>query len=365
MNNTNYNIITKKWRPKSFKEVIGQEYIVKTICNSISLNRIHQAWLLSGIRGVGKTTISRLIAKSLNCEKCISKEPCLLCANCKDIEKGCFLDLIEIDAASKTKIEDIKEILENIQYYPIKGRFKIYLIDEAHMLSNYSFNYLLKLIEEPPQHVKFILSTTNKFKIPNTIISRCLSLNLQPLSQIELYTHLKNVLTVENIFFEQSALHLIASKSEGSVRDALNILEQAISVSYEKITYKKTIQIFGMIDENEIFHLTEALFKKNVKFIFEFLYSKKFTEIDWDNLLLEIMRLMHYMAVLKTFCIFPEKNAYMISYKQLIKKLTDQTCMQIIHSYYNILMIGRKNLSLSPNNKIGVEILLLKILYLT
>jgi len=358
----NYQILTRKWRPQLFEEVVGQQYIIKAICNSLSLKRIHQAWVLSGTRGIGKTTLSRLIAKGLNCQTSITKNPCRLCSNCKDIENGCFIDLIEVDAASRTKIEDIKEILENVQYGPTQGRFKIYLIDEVHMLSRYSFNALLKILEEPPNHVKFILATTQKEKIPNTIISRCLVFNLQSVNTTEIYSHLKKILKKESIVFEEKAIELIADKSEGSLRDALNLTEQAISIGNGKITKHATINILGIIDEEEVFYLTKALFKKNIHYVFNFLYNKESSRINWDNLLIDILRLVHHFAILKKFSINIEDNHYMYNFHEKIKSIIMNIDMSLIYSYYKILLIGRKDISLAPTLKIGCEITLLRIL---
>lgn len=360
----NYQILTKTWRPQLFEEVVGQKHIISAICNSLSLQRIHQAWILSGTRGIGKTTLSRLIAKGLNCEQSITNKPCRICSNCKDVEKGCFIDLIEVDAASRTKVEDIKEILENVQYAPTQGRFKIYLIDEVHMLSRYSFNSLLKILEEPPNHVKFILATTQKEKIPNTIISRCLLFNLKSLNIIEICNHLKKVLNKEKISFEEKAIQLIADKSEGSLRDALNLIEQSISIGNGKITNKTTIQILGIIDENQIFYLTQALFEKNTQYVFDFLYNAESLEINWDNLLIDILRLIHHFAVLKKFSISIENKYYMHNVHKKIKEILKNIDICNIYSYYKILLIGRKEILLAPTLKIGFEMTLLQILNL-
>ncbi|QTM69136.1 DNA polymerase III subunit gamma/tau, partial [Buchnera aphidicola (Hormaphis cornu)] len=272
------------------------------------------------------------------------------------------IDLIEVDAASRTKVEDIREILENVQYLPIQGRFKIYLIDEIHMLSRYSFNSLLKILEEPPNHVKFILATTQKEKIPSTIISRCLSFTLKPLNPKEIYNHIKKILQKENIFFENPAIQLIANKSEGSARDALNLIEQAISIGNGKITHKKTMSMLGMIDHHKIFTLTKALFLHDVPYIFNFLYSFENTEINWDNLLLDISRLIHHFAVLKKFSTHIEQSHYMRCYTEKIKKILETIDISDICSYYKIIILGRKYLPLAPSLKIGFEMTLLNIL---
>src|SRR5699024_9943188 len=224
-----YQVLARKWRPQTFADVVGQEHVLTALANGLSLGRIHHAYLFSGTRGVGKTSIARLLAKGLNCETGITATPCGVCDNCREIEQGRFVDLIEIDAASRTKVEDTRDLLDNVQYAPARGRFKVYLIDEVHMLSRHSFNALLKTLEEPPEHVKFLLATTDPQKLPVTIISRCLQFVLRPLSQSLLSEHLANILNQEQVDYTQPALWQLASAAKVSVRDALSLTDQAIA----------------------------------------------------------------------------------------------------------------------------------------
>lgn len=354
-----YKILARKYRPQYFKNIIGQKHIITAICNSISIKRIHHAWLLSGTRGIGKTTIGRLLAKSLNCEINVNATPCRRCTNCKEIEQGTSLDFIEIDAASRTKIEEIKEILDNIYYAPIKSRFKIYLIDEIHMLSRHSFNALLKTLEEPPKHIKFILATTEIEKIPNTIISRCLYFTLNILSEEDICNYLTYVLNNEHINFDQDALKIISEYSQGSMRDALNLLEHAISFGKNYINLKNINEMLGIPSKKYIYLLTKFLLEKDLKKMMFLLNKMDKINIKWENILIEMLRVLHHIAMKKMYPLQWNENIYKhyqfdpqeIVYKQNKKDI--QIC-------YKILLNGRKQLIFSPNHKIGVEMTLLQ-----
>ncbi|CAL4325518.1 DNA polymerase III subunit gamma/tau [Buchnera aphidicola] len=354
-----YQILARKWRPQSFKEIIGQKNIVTAISNSLSMKRIHHAWLLSGTRGTGKTTIGRLIAKSLNCKKGITSNACRKCTICQEIEKGICLDFIEIDAASRTKVEEIREILDNIYYAPSKSRFKVYLIDEVHMLSRHSFNALLKALEEPPEHIKFVLATTEIEKIPKTIISRCLYLKLNILSEEEIFNFLKYVLKKEKNNFDEEALELIASYAYGSMRDALNLLEHAICLSKNNITIKTTTVMLGIPSKKNAFLLTKHLLEKDSKKMMCLLNKISNIGLDWQNLLIEMLRFLHHIAMLKNY---PKiwNQIFIKNYENKIKKIAEKNSRNDIQLCYKILLNGRKNLFLSPNHKIGVEMILLQ-----
>ena len=223
-----YTALARKWRPKKFSELVGQEHVRRALMNALASGRVHHAFLFTGTRGVGKTTIARILAKCLNCETGVSAEPCGVCASCREIDAGRFPDLLEVDAASRTKVDDTRELLDNVQYAPARGRYKVYLIDEVHMLSAHSFNALLKTLEEPPPHVKFLLATTDPQKLPVTVLSRCLQFNLKRLPSAEIAAHLRNILTAEEVPFDAAALTLVAHAADGSLRDALSLLDQLI-----------------------------------------------------------------------------------------------------------------------------------------
>lgn len=358
----NYQILARKWRPQSFNQVIGQKYILQAISNSLSLGRIHHAWLFSGPRGTGKTTISRLLAKSLNCADGITSTPCRKCTNCKSIEKGVFLDLLEVDAASKTKIEDIRELLDNIQYSPIQGRFIIYLIDEIHMLSRHSFNSLLKTLEEPPKHVKFILATTNPEKIPKTIISRCLQFNLKELETAEILTKLKKILDYENIIYDIKALTMISRTASGSLRDALNLTEQAISIGQGSISIKNITHMLGTINETQSLILTIAILKKNANKIISLLDTFNVQGINWEEVLIEVLRTLHHIAMLQKIPLLWKNDCYDVNENNLLLKISNTVNNVDIQSYYTMLISGRKELHMAPNYKIGLEMILLRTL---
>ncbi|QFQ32288.1 DNA polymerase III subunit gamma/tau [Buchnera aphidicola] len=355
----NYQIIARKYRPQSFKDIIGQKNIITAICNSIFMKKIHHAWLLSGTRGVGKTTIGRLLAKSLNCQKDISSIPCRVCTNCKEIETGTSIDFIEIDAASRTKIEEMREILDNIYYCPSKSRFKIYLIDEVHMLSRHSFNALLKTLEEPPKHVKFILATTDIEKIPKTIASRCLCFKLNILSEEDILNYLKFVLKNENVNFDIDALKIISEHSKGSMRDGLNLLEHAISFSKSNINLNKINIMLGIPSKKNIYLLTQYLLEKDYKKIMFLLNKMDKINIEWENILIEILRLLYHIAMKKIYSSEWNDNIYK-NYLHDIQEIVRNGNKKDIQICYKTLLDGRKKLIFSPNHKIGVTMTLLQ-----
>ncbi|MCW5197137.1 DNA polymerase III subunit gamma/tau [Buchnera aphidicola] len=355
-----YQILARKWRPNSFSEIMGQQYILTAIRNSFLLNKIHQSWILSGTRGTGKTTFARLLAKSLNCKTGIKMHPCQICTNCKDIQRGCFPDLIEIDAASKTKVEDIKELLDTIQYPPNKGKFKIYLIDEVHMLSKYSFNALLKNLEEPPRYVKFILATTEIEKIPQTIISRCIYFHFKQLTTSQITQHISNILNKEKIHFEKKAIKIIAQKSQGSIRDALNLSEQAIITSNKNITELIILNIFNSLSKKQTLKIIKYLFKKNISKLMLLLKKIYQSNVELNTVLTEILKILHNIIIFKK-C-FHNNNHIQSSYQKKIYKLSKIINYQDLKMYYNIVIQGIKTLKYVPNPKIAIEITILNIL---
>ncbi|WP_343154700.1 DNA polymerase III subunit gamma/tau [Buchnera aphidicola (Pseudoregma panicola)] len=357
-----YKILAIKYRPKCFKEVVGQKYIIKSIYNSFKFKKIHQSWIFSGKSGIGKTTISRLLSKSLSCKIGIKYLPCLKCNNCIEILNGNFIDLIEIDAASKTKVEEIKEILENSRYLPIKGRFKIYIIDEVHMLSKHSFNALLKILEEPYKHIKFILATTNIKKIPETIISRCICFNLKQISKKQVEKYLVNLLKKENINIEKNAIEIIYEEYKGNIRSSLNIIEQAILLNKNIITEKNIINILGKIDQKKIFLLTKYLITKKKNKVFEILNKINASNFQWKIILDNILKLLHHLAVLKKIGFSIEKKTYMKNHKDEIFKILKNIKFSKIYKYYKTIIKGKKEIKFSINPRICVEMALLKIL---
>src|SRR5690554_2510941 len=254
-----YQVLARKWRPQSFLEMVGQEHVLKALVNALDQNRLHHAYLFTGTRGVGKTTVARIFAKCLNCESGVTSKPCGTCVACREIAEGRFVDLIEIDAASRTKVEDMRELLENVQYAPTRGRFKVYLIDEVHMLSTSSFNALLKTLEEPPSHVKFLLATTDPQKLPVTVLSRCLQFNLKAMPPEPIVRHLAKVLEAEGVDFEESALWLLGRAADGSMRDAMSLTDQAIAFGQGRVQQVDVAAMLGTLDQRYIVALIEAL----------------------------------------------------------------------------------------------------------
>ncbi|CAL4326537.1 DNA polymerase III subunit gamma/tau [Buchnera aphidicola] len=355
----NYQILARKWRPQSFQEVIGQKHIVTAISNELSLLRIHHAWLLSGTRGIGKTTIARLLAKSLNCQKGITSNPCRKCIICQEIEKGLCLDFIEIDAASRTKVEDMREMLDNIYYAPTKSRFKIYLIDEVHMLSRHSFNALLKTLEEPPKHIKFILATTDLEKIPKTITSRCLSFQLKILSEENIFNLLKYILTIESIKFDIDSLKKISHHAKGSIRDALNLLEHAINLGNGKINIKDIVEMLGLPSEGYSFLLTHAILTKNAKKTMYILNKISNIGVEWEEVLIEILHFLYHISMSQSFPLTWQESITG-NYKNKIQKIAKSIDKNQIQLCYQIIINGRRELKFSPSQKIGVEMTLLR-----
>ncbi|MGS0727224.1 DNA polymerase III subunit gamma/tau, partial [Shewanella sp. 0m-11] len=259
-----YQVLARKWRPATFEQMVGQSHVLHALTNALTQQRLHHAYLFSGTRGVGKTSLARLFAKGLNCEQGVTATPCGKCSACVEIAEGRFVDLIEVDAASRTKVDDTRELLDNVQYRPSRGRYKVYLIDEVHMLSRSSFNALLKTLEEPPEHVKFLLATTDPQRLPVTVLSRCLQFNLKSLTQDEIATQLKHILTQEQLSFEDAALTLLAKAANGSMRDALSLTDQAIAFGAGQVKLEQVQTMLGSIDEKHVLALLEALAKADI-----------------------------------------------------------------------------------------------------
>lgn len=354
-----YQVLARKWRPKSFTEVVGQQHVLKILSNALSLGRVHHAYLFSGTRGVGKTSIARLLAKGLNCEKGITATPCGVCDNCRDIEQGRFVDLLEIDAASRTKVEDTREILDNIQYLPTKGRFKVYLIDEVHMLSRSSFNALLKTLEEPPEHVKFLLATTDPQKLPITILSRCLHLHLNILDTSLIAQQLAHILQLEKIDSEPKALQLLAKAANGSMRDALSLTDQAIALGNGQVDADSVAAMLGTLDKSIPFSLIETLYHGDGNAMMQQIESAAMQGADWDNLLAESIALLHQVALLQ---IVPTALGEYTDNEERIRFLAQYMAPNDVQLFYQILLMGRKELAYAPDKKIGAEMSFLRAL---
>ncbi|MEZ3499776.1 DNA polymerase III subunit gamma/tau [Pantoea sp. KPR_PJ] len=355
-----YQVLARKWRPQAFADVVGQEHVLTALANGLSLGRLHHAYLFSGTRGVGKTTIARLLAKGLNCETGITATPCGQCDNCREIEQGRFVDLIEIDAASRTKVEDTRDLLDNVQYAPARGRFKVYLIDEVHMLSRHSFNALLKTLEEPPSHVKFLLATTDPQKLPVTILSRCLQFHLKALDVDLIRNQLDYVLQQEQIESEPRALQLLARAADGSMRDALSLTDQAIAMGQGVVSGSVVSQMLGTLDDEQPLGLIEALVDGNGEQVMTLLNQAATRGVEWEALLVEMLRLLHRIAMVQ---LLPTSvNDEEESHAPRLRELARVVPPADVQLYYQTLLMGRKDLPLAPDRRMGVEMTLLRAL---
>ncbi|MCV2531004.1 MAG: DNA polymerase III subunit gamma/tau, partial [Candidatus Lightella neohaematopini] len=348
-----------KWRPKCFNDLVGQDHIVSAFTNAFNLNRIHHAYIFSGSYGIGKTTIARLLAKSLNCIN-NSINVCNTCDACLEIQNNCFVDLIEFDAASSSGIDNIKELIENAQYFPVKGKFKIYLIDEVHMLSRSSFNALLKIIEEPPLHIKFLLATTEYNKIPKVITSRCLHFNLVKIDIDKIILYLKSILAKEQIFFDEQAIIYIANTANGSLRDALNLTDQAIIFGKGKIVLNVVVTMLGIIDNNQLILIIELIISNNVNQLIDVIDSISKNNINWEQFLIDILLLLHNILLIK---IIPNYNFnYNKNILFRLSNISKSLSTSIIKDYINLILNGYKELLIVNNKKLVVEIILLKLI---
>ncbi|WP_158783849.1 DNA polymerase III subunit gamma/tau [Pantoea sp. BAV 3049] len=355
-----YQVLARKWRPQAFTDVVGQEHVLTALANGLSLGRIHHAYLFSGTRGVGKTTIARLLAKGLNCETGITATPCGQCDNCREIEQGRFVDLIEIDAASRTKVEDTRDLLDNVQYAPARGRFKVYLIDEVHMLSRHSFNALLKTLEEPPEHVKFLLATTDPQKLPVTILSRCLQFHLKALDVAQIRGQLEHVLQEEKIAAEARALQLLSRAADGSMRDALSLTDQAIAMGQGQVTTATVNDMLGTLDDEQPLAMIEALVNAEGEQVMSLLNQAASRGVEWEALLVEMLTLLHRVAMIQ---LLPSASGDdFAAVEQRLRELARVLPPADVQLYYQTLLMGRKELPLAPDRRMGVEMTLLRAL---
>lgn len=355
-----YQVLARKWRPQTFADVVGQEHVLTALANGLSLGRIHHAYLFSGTRGVGKTSIARLLAKGLNCETGITATPCGVCDNCREIEQGRFVDLIEIDAASRTKVEDTRDLLDNVQYAPARGRFKVYLIDEVHMLSRHSFNALLKTLEEPPSHVKFLLATTDPQKLPVTILSRCLQFHLKALDVDQIRHQLEHILNEEQIAHEPRALQLLSRAADGSLRDALSLTDQAIASGDGQVSTQAVSTMLGTLDDDQALSLVEAVIAADGEKVMTLVNEAAARGIEWEALLVEMLGLLHRIALVQLSPAALGND--MVAIEVRMRELARIVPPADVQLYYQTLLIGRKELPYAPDRRMGVEMTLLRAL---
>ncbi|UQB42785.1 DNA polymerase III subunit gamma/tau [Thiomicrospira microaerophila] len=354
-----YTVLARKWRPKNFSELVGQTHVMQALSNALDSQRLHHAYLFTGTRGVGKTTIARIFSKALNCEQGVSSTPCGVCSVCQSINEGRFVDLIEIDAASRTKVEDTREILDNVQYAPSQGRYKVYLIDEVHMLSKSSFNALLKTLEEPPEHVKFLLATTDPHKLPITVLSRCLQFNLLRLTSVQIQQHLAMILQQEGIKFESAALAVIAKSADGSARDALSLLDQAIAYCGGELKYEAVEAMLGLVDQAIMLALLVALSEKSADQIKQVLKTLSSMGADYSALLNQLLEALHQISQQQILGEILDETALN---QEVLVDLAQRLTPDQVQLYYQIALLARQDITLAPDIRIGFEMMLLRML---
>ncbi|MDH5256410.1 MAG: DNA polymerase III subunit gamma/tau [Gammaproteobacteria bacterium] len=349
-----YQVLARKWRPKAFAEVVGQKHVLQALINALNNNRLHHAYLFSGTRGVGKTTLGRIFAKSLNCEQGISAEPCGVCTSCREIDEGRFVDLLEVDAASRTKVDETRELLDNVQYAPTRGRFKVYLIDEVHMLTSHSFNALLKTLEEPPPHVKFILATTDPQKLPVTILSRCLKFNLSAISHELISGHMAYVLEQEKVPADDSALRLIAKSALGSMRDALSLLDQAIAHGNGEVKDATVREMLGTINNQDVVGIIRGLIDADPAALMKQVGVLASQGVIFQSVLAELVSTLHLLALAQLVpAALDEEQSHLL-------EIAGQLSADEIQLYYQIALMGQNDLPLAPDPRAGFEMVVLR-----
>ena len=354
-----YQVLARKWRPQNFQELVGQEHVQRALVNALNDDRLHHAYLFTGTRGVGKTTIARIFSKSLNCETGITATPCGKCSTCMEIAEGRYVDLIEVDAASRTGVDDTRDLLENVQYAPTRGRYKVYLIDEVHMFSKSSFNALLKTLEEPPPHVKFLLATTDPQKLPVTVLSRCLQFNLKRLPVSLIISHLQHILTEEKVEFNVTALQLIAEAADGSMRDALSLLDQALAFGGGAIQEQEVRDMLGSVSRDKVIRLLKVVLQRDATQTLAVVAELAELSPDFENVLAEFLSLLHHMSLAKTV---PEALDEFVSAREELLKLSEEVSAEDLQLFYQIALIGRRDLPLSPDARNGFEMIMLRML---
>jgi len=354
-----YQVLARKWRPRTFTELVGQDHVQRALVNALDNDRLHHAYLFSGTRGVGKTTIARIFSKALNCEAGVSSTPCGTCSACEEIDSGRFIDLIEVDAASRTKVEDTRDLLENVQYAPTRGRYKVYLIDEVHMLSKHSFNALLKTLEEPPPHVKFLLATTDPQSLPVTVLSRCLQFNLKRLTLPQISGQIETILAKEDIKFDSSAVRQIAQAADGSMRDALSLLDQAIAFGNGELKEPEVRTMLGSIDQDVVYRLLDALTDNDAALLMEEINKADDFAPDYAALLADMVALLQRIAIAQAL---PDAIDDSHGDREALLALAERLSPDDVQLYYQIGLIGRRDLPLAPQPRGGFEMLMLRML---
>lgn len=352
-------MLARKWRPASFETLVGQDHVQRALVNALDEDRLHHAYLFTGTRGVGKTTIARIFAKALNCETGVTSKPCGECTSCREIAEGRFIDLIEVDAASRTGVDDTRELLENVQYAPTCGRYKVYLIDEVHMFSKHSFNALLKTLEEPPPHVKFLLATTDPQKLPVTILSRCLQFNLKRIPISLIIPHLQEILASENVEHDLAALQLLAEGADGSMRDALSLLDQALAFGAGAIRESEVREMLGSVSRDKVLNILKAILGRDAKVTMDAVAVLAELTPDYESVLNELLSLFHHMALAKKV---PEALDDYISERETLMKLCEEVSSEDLQLFYQIALIGKRDLPLAPDLRSGLEMVLLRML---
>ena len=354
-----YKVLARKWRPGSFTDVVGQEHILQSLSHALDSDRLHHALLFTGTRGVGKTTIARILAKALNCEEGISSTPCGKCASCMAVDEGRFIDLIEVDAASRTKVDDTRELLDNVQYLPTSGRYKVYLIDEVHMLSRSSFNALLKTLEEPPDHVKFLLATTDPQKLPVTVLSRCLQFNLKRLDPDQIKSQLVRILETEKIESENEALDLLARSADGSMRDGLSLLDQAIAFGAGKVVKDDVRKMLGSIEQQYIHALIESLANNDTEAMFQAIDDAADRSPDFIMVLDEMIGSFYQLSLAQMAPVIIEQRSFD---RQWLEQTSNKFSAEQLQLNYQICLTGKRDLPLAPDSRTGFEMLMLRLL---
>ncbi len=354
-----YQVLARKWRPRTFEDMVGQEHVLQALIHALENQRLHHAYLFTGTRGVGKTTIGRLLARCLNCETGVTPRPCGTCSSCLEIQEGRFVDLIEIDAASRTGVDDMRELTDNVQYAPSRGRYKVYLIDEVHMLTNQSFNAFLKTLEEPPEHVKFLLATTDPQKLPVTVLSRCLQFNLKRMTPEHIAGHLTNVLTAEQIPFEEPALWLLARAADGSMRDALSLTDQAIAFGNQKLAASDVSSMLGTIDQRDIERIVNTLVDRDGPGLLAEICRISDFAPDYSIILADLLSLFHRVTMEQ---VVPGSADNALGDAAQVQSLARKLSAEDAQLFYQAALMGRKDLAITPDARMGFEMTLLRML---